>query len=60
MTDEEALFETWWALYRTKRWREIRPDMGPEPPEGYLLGWKDTARLGWMARASLHVSRAAA
>lgn len=56
MTDEEAFFGIWWALYRTKRWRKIRPDMGPEPSPGYLAGLEETAKLGWMARASLHVT----
>lgn len=55
MTDEEAMFEVWWALYRTKRWREIRPDMGPEPSPGYLEGIKPYALLGWTARAGTHV-----
>jgi hypothetical protein len=56
VTDEDALFEVWWALHRTKRWRETRPDMGPEPSPGYMEGLKDTAKLGWMARANMHVT----
>ena len=51
---EDAFFEVWWALYRRKRWQKIRPDMGSKPSEDYLLGLKNTAKLGWMARAMLN------
>lgn len=56
ITEEEAFFEVWFNLLRTKRWRAIRPDMGPTPSEGFMLGFKDNMRDGWMARASLHVT----
>lgn len=58
MTDEEALFETWWALHRLKAWRVNNLDRGPEPTPEFMLGFKADCYVGWMARARLHVSRA--
>ncbi len=55
MTDDEMMFDVWWNLYRVRRWRETRPDAGPTPSEAYLEGFKEHAKLGWMARADLHV-----
>lgn len=56
MNDEEAMFEVWWALYRSKRWKEARPDSGDTPSIHYMEGFKSSAKLGWMARSGTHVT----
>jgi hypothetical protein len=59
MTDEEALFEVWFQLYRATEWKRSRPDRAHESPsEVYCMGLRGHYLEGWMARASLHVTSA--
>jgi len=55
---EEAYFEVFWALHRQKQWEKNNLDRGPKPTESYMQGFKESAKIGWMARASFHVTPA--
>ncbi|MDR5730093.1 MAG: hypothetical protein RB191_21995 [Terriglobia bacterium] len=57
-TNEDGYFEIFWALHRQKEWEKNNLDRGPKPTEAFMLGFKDAAKVGWMARASLHVTPA--
>lgn len=54
-SNEEGYFEIFWALHRQKEWEKHNLDRGPKPTESFLMGYKDAAKTGWMARASLSV-----
>lgn len=58
MDDEEAFFEVWWALYRRDRWKKTRPDLGETPSPDFLMGYRDMALVGWLGRATMHVTYA--
>lgn len=58
--DEDLFFEIYWAMRKRKSWeRGLLPSEAGKPcPEAWGDGFKHDAREAWMARASLHVSRA--
>ena len=57
-SNEDGYFEIFWALHRQKEWEKHNLDRGPKPTESFLMGYKEAAKTGWMARASLHVTQA--
>jgi hypothetical protein len=46
MTDEEALFDVWFAIYQRKNFTSLAPD---------AFGHRAVMLEAWKARASLHV-----
>jgi len=57
--DEEAIFEVWFQLRRKNTFeRTVTAGEKLENHPAWLMGLRDALHEGWMARASLHVSKA--